>query len=373
MTKFVNGQALIQHFESWSPKSYAVEGDRNGVMIGTLNKPIKKVMVALDVLEVVIDEAVSEGVDLIVAHHPLLFRPLKKIDTNTAQGRIVEKAIKNDITIYAAHTNLDIAKGGVNDMMADALGLKDTEVLSPTQEMALKKVVVFVPESHANELREALGRAGAGHIGNYSHCTFNSTGVGTFLPGEGTNPHIGEANKLERVEEVKIETIIPAHLQNRVIAAMIKAHPYEEPAYDVYPLENKGETLGLGRIGLLNEEMTLQEFAAHVKQAFDVSGARVVGDLSGTVQKVAVLGGDGNKYMMEALFKGVDVMVTGDVYYHVAHDVMMEGLKIVDPGHNVEKVMKEGVKRFLDTFLKEKGYQTEVIASKPNTDPFQFV
>ncbi|MEC2070489.1 Nif3-like dinuclear metal center hexameric protein [Alkalihalophilus marmarensis] len=373
MTKLVNGQALIQHFESWSPKSYAVEGDRNGVMIGTLNKPIKKVMVALDVLEEVIDEAVRENVDLIVAHHPLLFRPLKKIDTNTAHGRIVEKAIKHDITIYAAHTNLDIAKGGVNDMMADALGLNHTEVLSPTQTTALKKVVVFVPETHAAAVREALGQAGAGHIGNYSHCTFNSNGIGTFLPGEGTNPHIGEAHTLERVEEVKVETIIPAHLQNRVIQALMKAHPYEEPAYDIYPLENKGETLGLGRIGQLPEEMTLRDFAEHVKQAFDVEGARVVGDLSAKVKKVAVLGGDGNKYMMQAKFKGADVMVTGDVYYHVAHDVMMEGLHIVDPGHNVEKVMKEGVKRFFEEFMQNKGYATEVIASKPNTDPFQFV
>ncbi|WP_100372409.1 Nif3-like dinuclear metal center hexameric protein [Bacillus sp. FJAT-45037] len=373
MGKFANGQALIQQFESWAPKSYAVEGDSNGVMIGTLNKPIKKIMVALDVLEEVIDEAVSEKVDLIVAHHPLLFRPLKKIDTNTAHGRIVEKAIKHDITIYAAHTNLDVTKGGVNDMMAEALGLEDTEVLSPTQTTALKKVVVYVPHTHADQVREALGNVGAGHIGDYSHCSFNTNGVGTFLPGEGTNPHIGQPNQLEQVEEVKVETIIPAHLQNRVIQVIMKAHPYEEPAYDVYPLENKGETLGLGRIGTLKEEMSLKEFAEHVKLAFDVNGARVVGDLSASVKKVAVLGGDGNKYMMQALFKGADVMVTGDVYYHVAHDVMMEGLNIVDPGHNVEKVMKEGVKRFFDKFIEEKKYDTKVIASKPNTDPFQFV
>ncbi|MDT8861767.1 Nif3-like dinuclear metal center hexameric protein [Alkalihalobacillus sp. MEB130] len=373
MTKYINGQALIQHFESWSPKSLAVEGDKNGLMIGTLNKEIKKVMVALDVLEEVIDEAIEKSVDLIVAHHPLLFRPLKKVDVDTPHGRIIAKAIKHDITIYAAHTNLDIAKGGVNDMMAEALGLKQTEVLAPTMTTSLKKVVVFVPKTHVEEVREALGNAGAGHIGNYSHCTFNSNGQGTFKPEEGTNPFIGEKETLEFVDEMKVETIIPAHLQNKVIKSIIKAHPYEEPAYDIYPLDNKGEVLGLGRIGKLETAMPLGEFAEHVKKAFGVKGARVVGDLSANVQKVAVLGGDGNKYMNAAIYKGADVFVTGDVYYHVAHDAMMDGLHIVDPGHNVEKIMKQGVKRFFDDFLEQSKYDTSVIVSEPNTDPFQFV
>ncbi|WP_209125856.1 Nif3-like dinuclear metal center hexameric protein [Alkalihalobacillus sp. BA299] len=373
MSKLANGQAIIQMFESWSPKSLAVEGDKIGLMVGTLNKPIQKVMVALDVLEEVIDEAIDEGVDLIIAHHPLIFRPLKNIDTNRPAGRIIEKAIKHNITIYAAHTNLDVARGGVNDMMAAALGLKDCEVLSPTTEIALKKVVVFVPHSHVDHVRSALGNAGAGHIGNYSHCTFNSEGFGTFTPLEGTNPFIGQQGKLEKVDEVKIETIIPSHLQNKVIAAMIKAHPYEEPAFDIYPLHNNGEVLGLGRIGLLQEEITLEQFAYLVKDAFDVKGARVVGKLDSRVKKVAVLGGDGNKYMSQAIFKGADVFVTGDVYYHVAHDAMMDGLNIVDPGHNVEKIMKQGVQKYLQEYLANHKYETEVITSKVNTDPFQFI
>ncbi|WP_227934948.1 Nif3-like dinuclear metal center hexameric protein [Alkalihalobacillus deserti] len=373
MSKYINGQAIIQQFEAWSPKSYAVEGDKNGLMIGTLNKPIKKVMVALDVLEEVIEEAINEEVDLIVAHHPLLFRPLKKIDLDTSQGRIIEKAIKHRITIYAAHTNLDVALGGVNDMMAEALGLHQTEVLSPTQMVGLKKIVVFVPETHVGTIREALGKAGAGHIGNYSHCTFNSKGEGTFKPEEGTNPFIGQQGELEYVKEVKVETVIPSHLQKKIISTIIKAHPYEEPAFDIYPLENKGEVLGLGRVGLLKNEMTLADFANHVKKVFDVKGARVVGDLHSPVRKVAVLGGDGNKYMKDAIFKGADVFVTGDVYYHVAHDAMMDGLNIIDPGHNVEKIMKNGVKQFFERFLEQTNYDTKVITSKRNTDPFQFV
>ncbi|MCK0471549.1 Nif3-like dinuclear metal center hexameric protein [Halalkalibacter sp. APA_J-10(15)] len=371
--KPLNGQVLIQEFEAWSPKSYAVEGDRNGLMIGTLNKPICKVMVALDVLEEVIDEAINEKVDLIVAHHPLLFRPLKKIDTDTPHGRIVEKAIKHDITIYAAHTNLDVAPGGVNDRMAEALGLKNIDVLAPTQSVDLIKLAVFVPESHEEDIRRALGEAGAGNIGDYSHCSYSSKGIGRFLPGDSTNPHIGERGKLEEVKEVKIETILPVTMKKRVLNAIIKAHPYEEPAYDIYPLDNTGNVLGLGRIGVLEKEISLEVFAEHVKQVFSVKGARVVGDLQTPIKKVAVLGGDGNKYINHAVFKGADVIVTGDVYYHVAHDAMMAGLSVVDPGHNVEKIMKESVKHFFENVIHEKKASTEVIASKIHTDPFQFV
>ncbi len=310
---------------------------------------------------------------MIIAHHPLLFRPLKKIDINTPHGRIVEKAIKHDITIYAAHTNLDVAPGGVNDLMAEALRLQNVDVLAPTQSISLVKLAVFVPIEDAEKVRDALGKVGAGHIGEYSYCSFSSEGVGRFLPEEGANPHIGEQGKLEEVKEVKIETIFPENLKKRVIRALLKAHPYEEPAYDMYPLHNDGNVLGLGRIGYLEKEMTLEAFAQHVKEAFSVKGARVVGDLQTPIKKVAVLGGDGNKYMNQAIYKGADVIVTGDVYYHVAHDAMMDGLSIVDPGHNVEKIMKEAVKQFLKKYIEDKKAATEVISSKVNTDPFTFV
>jgi dinuclear metal center YbgI/SA1388 family protein len=373
MTKFVGGQTLIQAFESRVPKSLAVEGDKIGLQIGRLNKPVKNVLIALDVLEEVVDEAILYEIDLIIAHHPILFHPLKKIDTDSAHGRIVEKLIKHDIAVYAAHTNLDVAKGGVNDLMVEALGLEQAEVLVPTEQVALKKLVVFTPQSHAESVKQALGDAGAGYIGHYSHCTFNSSGTGTFMPQQGTNPYIGSKGKLEQVDEIKIETIIPVHLQSKVLAAIRKAHPYEEAAYDIYPLDNEGEVLGLGRIGYLQNEMTLKQFSEHVKQSFDVVGIRVVGNLEDKVKKVAVLGGDGNKYMNQARFKGADVFVTGDVYYHTAHDAMMEGLNIVDPGHNVEKVMKEGVRQFLSEYLLESGYDTKVMASTIHTDPFTFL
>ncbi|KAF0825618.1 Nif3-like dinuclear metal center hexameric protein [Cytobacillus firmus] len=370
--KKINGHEIIQLFEQFSPKEYAMEGDKIGLQVGRLNAPVENVMIALDVLEEVVDEAIEKKVQLIIAHHPLIYRPLQKIPTDTPSGRIIEKLIKHDIAVYAAHTNLDITKGGVNDMLADALKLSNTEVLYPAHETVLKKLAVFVPEENAESLRQALGNAGAGSIGNYSHCSFTSSGTGQFKPGNDANPHIGQQGKLETVEEVCIETIFPEQIEKKVLSAMFKNHPYEEVAYDIYKLENKGEILGLGKIGEIGE-MTLEEFAEHVKQTLDVEGVRVVGDLSSKVKKVAVLGGDGNKYFMSAKTKGADVYVTGDMYYHVAHDAMMMGLNIIDPGHNVEKVMKKGVAQKLSQMCSENGYNVSIFPSEVHTDPFKFV
>ncbi len=371
--KKVNGHEIIQLFEEFSPKKYALDGDAIGLQIGTLNKRVQNVMIALDVLENVVDEAIEKNVELIIAHHPLIYRPLKNIATENPGGRLIEKLIKHDIAVYVAHTNLDVAEGGVNDMLADALQLENTSVLVPTFEHKLKKLAVFVPEDHAEQMLSTLGKAGAGAIGDYSQCSFTSSGTGRFLPGSGTNPTIGKTGKLETVEELKIETIYPEYLEKQVVAAMIKAHPYEEPAYDLYPLDVTGEQLGLGRIGVLKEEMLLKEFAAFVKEALGVSGIRVVGNLGDRVKKVAVLGGDGNKYYSQAKIKGADVYVTGDFYYHTAHDAQNIGLNIIDPGHNVEKIMKKGVAARLKKLSGERGYDVKFIPSKLNTDPFIYL
>lgn len=371
--KLANGQTIIQAFEAWSPKSFAVEGDKIGLQVGTLNKPISKIMVVLDLLEDVVDEAIQQKVDLIISHHPIIYRPLQSIQTDRPYGRIVEKLIKNNIAVYSAHTNLDVAKGGVNDLLSQALRLKEVEVLAPTTEIALKKLVVYVPDSHVEQVVIALAKAGAGHIGNYSHCMFRSKGIGSFKPEADSNPFVGEKGNVEFLNETKLETIFPITIQNKILSAMKKAHPYEEVAYDIFPLENKGELLGLGRVGKLEQECTLQQFAELVKEAFDVKRVRVVGDLQRKIKKVAVLGGDGNKYVSKALYKGSDVFVTGDIYYHVAHDALMDGLSLIDPGHNIEKVMKEAVKTYLENFLRDNNYKTEVITSTKNTDPFTFI
>jgi dinuclear metal center YbgI/SA1388 family protein len=366
-------QTIIQAFEQFSPKHLALEGDKIGLQLGSLSKKAGKVMVTLDVLEPVVDEAVEQGVDLIIAHHPLLFRPIKSLNVDTAYGRTVEKLIKHDITVYAAHTNLDVAEGGVNDLMCEALDIENTEVLVPTSEDRLKKLVVFVPVEQADQVREAVGDAGAGHIGDYSHCAFTVTGRGAFKPGQGADPFIGEKGKMERPAEERIETVFYASEEKKIISALNKAHPYEEVAYDIYDMAGSGRQQGLGRIGKIKEEMTLDEFAVRVKKAFGVDGLRVVGDGNKMIKKAAVLGGDGNKYAMTALHKGADVYITGDLYFHVAHDAWMEGLTMIDPGHHVEKIMKEAVADRLHDFIVKNRWNTEIITSKVQTDPFRFM
>jgi dinuclear metal center YbgI/SA1388 family protein len=371
--KTPNGHEIIQLFEQFSPKSYAMDGDKIGLQIGRLNKPCKRVMIALDVLESVVDEAIEEQIDLIIAHHPIIYRPLGAVVTDQPAGRLIEKLIKNDIAVYAAHTNLDITAGGVNDMLANALGLEKTDILVPTYTEELRKLVVFVPVDHAKSMREAIGASGAGFIGNYSHCSFSQSGTGRFQPEEEATPFIGEPGRLESVSEERIETIYPVHLEKKVLAAMFKTHPYEEVAYDVYPLHNNGESLGLGRIGYLPEAMTLEEFARHAKEKLESGGVRVVGDLTRSVKKVAVLGGDGNKYWQDAKRRGADVYVTGDFYYHTAHDADAEGLAVVDPGHNIEKILKTGTAAVLKEKAEQQKYEVTFISSTTPTDPFQFV
>jgi dinuclear metal center YbgI/SA1388 family protein len=367
------GQTVIQLFEQLAPKHYAMPDDKIGLQLGTLQKDIRKLMVALDVTEAVADEAISLGVDLIIAHHAIIFRPLSHLQTDTPAGRLYEKLIKHDIAVYIAHTNLDIASGGINDMMAEALGLSDLTHLEEVHTEKLNKLVVFVPKSHHEQLLEALFAAEAGWIGDYSHCSFNIEGKGTFLPRKGTEPFIGQQGKLERVDEIRVETIVPQSIQRKVIQALLKAHPYEEVAYDLYPMDLKGRSFGLGRAGKLTQPITLGELAERAKAAFDVNTVRVVGSLNQMIRKAAVLGGSGGRYVKHAKFAGAEVLVTGDIDYHTAHDALAAGICLIDVGHNVEKIMKRGVADYMRAKLAEKSYQTEVIYSQLNTEPFQFL
>lgn len=367
-----NGNQIIQLFEEFAPKYLAVEGDKIGLQIGTLNKDVKRVMVTLDVLESVVDEAIEQGVDLIIAHHPPIFSPLGQVNDRSAAGKITMKCIRHDISVYVAHTNLDVCTGGVNDWMSEAIGLLDTEVLVPTYEEPVYKLSVFVPVTHQQVVSEAIGKAGAGQIGDYADCQFSVTGTGQFTPLEGADPFIGRRHETERVEEVRIETVVRESQKKRVLKAMRDAHPYEEVAYDLIRDEIDGGILGLGRIGRLGTAMSLEQFGAHVKSCFGVEGVRIVGDLNRRIEKVAVLGGDGNKYVSKAHFKGADAYVTGDLYFHVAHDAMALGLAVVDPGHHVESVMKQGVVNVLSEKFSKAKIDVDLIISNENTNPFQF-
>lgn len=367
------GQAVIQAFEEWVPKHIAMPDDKIGLQLGSLQKEITGVLVALDVTDAVADEAIRIGANLIIAHHAIIFRPLAHLQTDTPAGRLYAKLIKHDIAVYIAHTNLDVASGGVNDMLAETLGLEVTGHLEDVHTEKLKKLVVFVPETHHEAVLQALFRAGAGWIGNYSHCSFNIPGTGTFLPQVGTQPFVGEPGKLERAQEIRIETIVPESAERRAVQAMLKAHPYEEVAYDLYSMDLKGRTLGIGRIGKLPEAATLGGFAAAVKERLDVPTVRVIGNLQQEVHKVAVLGGSGGRYVRHAQFAGADVLVTGDIDYHTAHDALAAGMCIIDAGHNIEKIMKRGVADVMSRKLAERGWDTPVTASAIATEVFQFV
>jgi len=367
------GQTVIQLFEELAPKWLALPDDAIGLQIGTLHKSVQKVLVALDVTMEVVEEAIALEVDLIISHHALIFRPLKNLQTDRPLGKIYEKCLKHDIAVYTAHTNLDIAQGGVNDMLAKAIQLQPTDCLAKVHEEKLYKFVCYVPQKQKEAVMHACFAAGAGHIGDYSHCSFQLEGVGTFKPGSGTDPYIGKQGQVEHVDEARLETVVPERLLKKVVQAMKQAHPYEEAAYDIFPLALPGKTYGLGRIGKLDRPITLGALAEQVKTAYHASFARIVGDIDRKVSKVAVLGGAGSKYIHQALFKGADVLITGDIDYHTAHDALAAGLCLIDPGHHIEHLMKQGVTDYLRAVLDKNHYKTEVLASKYSTEPFQIV
>lgn len=371
MTKKVINAEIFKLMEEWAPKQLAYDWDNVGLQVGSYSHQVKKVLVTLDVVDDVVDEAIENNIDLIIAHHPMLFKPLKQINVDTHHGRMIQKLLTNKVSVYAAHTNLDAAVGGVNDLLAEPLNLKSTEVLVDSYHEELFKIAVFVPVTHAEAVLDGLTNAGAGHIGNYSHCAFQMRGHGTFKPMEGTQPFIGSQDQLAKVDEVKIETIVPHNILPKTINEMIKSHPYEEVAYDIYPLKNKGETYGLGRIGELREKVTLKALGEHVKDVYDVPSVRVVGDMDKEIKKVAILGGSGEKYASIAKKKGADVYITGDMTFHSAQDAEYMGLSVIDPGHHVEKVMKQGTKDYLDKKLSTD--TVEVMISEINTEPFNFI
>lgn len=359
--------------EQLAPKHVAMEDDKIGLQLGTLQKEITGVLTALDVNEEVVDEAIALGANLIIAHHAIIYRPLRNLQSDTPMGKVYEKLIKHDIAVYVAHTNLDVTEGGMNDWMAEVLGIESSSSVEDIHTDNMYKLVVFVPKDHHQRVLDAVLNAGAGAIGNYSHCSFNIEGYGTFVPGEGTDPFIGKQGQLEKAEEIRIETIVPQSIRSKVIQAMLKSHPYEEVAYDLYPMDLKGRTFGLGRVGKLNEPVTLKQFVQRVKEKLDVPFVRVVGDLDRQIKKAAVIGGSGGRYWKAAMFRGAEVLVTGDIDYHTAQDALMAGLTLIDPGHNAEKIMKPRVAAWLKEKLEEGKYETKVFSSGVHTEPFNFL
>lgn len=362
-------KSLIKKIEAKYPTNLAYDWDNVGLLVGDAEEEIDKVLVCLEANEAIVEEAINNNVNLIVTHHPFIFGKMKKITTSDFKGKLIHKLIKNNIAVYSMHTNFDIAFDGLNDYFMEVMGFENSKILDVTNTETLYKIVVYVPKTYEDKVREALGKSGAGHIGNYSDCTFNTDGKGTFRPLEGTNPFIGELDKLEVVDEVKIETIVPQRILGGVISSMIKAHPYEEVAYDLYKLENKGNAVGLGRIAALKESMSLKELSMMIKEKLNMDALRVVGSLDTNIKKVAVVTGSGADLAKKAQRSGADVLITGDVKYHDAQDAIDEGMCIIDCNHfESEDIFKDVMKRFLDDID-----DISVIKSRININPFSIL
>src|SRR5579875_1029395 len=324
---------VIAIVDDFAPPFLAMEGDAIGLQLGNVDNEVRKIWVALDPSPKVLEAAADAAIDLLVTHHALIYRPLKRIDTKTAKGASIARALSKGISVYVAHTNLDIAEGGVNDVIAKLLGLNDVEVLDKTYEDSLKKLVVFTPESHHQAVLTAVSEAGAGHIGSYSHCTFSTPGTGTFKPLEGTSPYLGSVGEFTQVNELRLETVVYQSRLTKVLEVMQKAHPYEEVAYDVYPLHIPGKTYGIGRVGNLSAPLSLREFAVRVKNALGLQGIRYAGDPDLQVQRVSVLGGSGRDWVPHSIAKGAQVLVTSDCHHHDVAEAWQDGLAMIDATH----------------------------------------
>lgn len=322
---------LIQTLEHIAPPAYQESYDNAGLLTGSPQWECTGVLCTLDATEAVVLEAKARGCNLVVAHHPIVFRGLKKITGRDYVEKTIIAAIKHDIAIYAIHTNLDNVAHGVNARMADRLGLVNRAVLVPKSGL-LMKLYTFVPVAQAEQVKNALFEAGAGHIGRYSECSFAVEGSGTFKAGEGTRPFVGEQGQRHTEKELKLEVIFPAQLQNRLVAALKQAHPYEEVAYDIISLSNDFEQVGSGLTGELPEPASEQQFLALLQSAFGLSVIRHTPLLGKTVKKIALCGGAGSFLTPAALAAGADVYVTADVKYHEFFDAN-DRLVIADIGH----------------------------------------
>ncbi len=306
---------IINCIEEFSPLSLQEEWDNSGLQIGDANNEIQSALISIDVTEEVIDDAILHGEKLIISHHPLIFSGIKSITGKSSVERIISKAIKNDISIYSAHTNLDMAKGGVSWKMAEKLGLREICTLIP-QKGILKKIVTYVPVGHVDRIRSAIFSAGGGIIGNYDLCSFNVEGTGTFRGNETTNPFVGEAGIEHSEKEVRTEIIFPSFAQSDIISALLEAHPYEEVAYDIYPIENSHSYIGLGVLGFLKEDVDAEIFLNYLKSVFNCDVIKYSGNINKKIKKIALCGGSGSSLLKHAISSGADIFVTGDFKYH---------------------------------------------------------
>lgn len=322
---------ITNYLESIAPTSLQESYDNAGLLIGDKNKNIEKALITLDVTEEIIDEAINNNFQLIISHHPPIFHGIKKITGETLTERIIIKAIKSDISIYSMHTNLDNIDQGINSILASKIGLKNPKILKGKKEI-LRKIVTFCPDNYADKVRSSVFKAGAGHIGNYDSCSFNTEGQGTFRALENTNPFVGKQNELHFEKEIKIEAIYPYYLEKQIINSLKKAHPYEEVAYDIYPLANICESAGSGMIGALDKEYDAADFLEKLKKILNIGCIKHSKITGKKIRNIAICGGSGSFLIRDAISANADIFLTADIKYHDFLDAHND-IIIADIGH----------------------------------------
>ncbi len=354
--------------EDFAPASLQESYDNSGLLVGHPDDEVHGVMISLDITEEVIEDALAKDCNMIVAHHPIIFSGLKRLNGKNYVERTVMKAIKHGVALYAIHTNLDNVKGGVNHKIAETLGLQKLRILAPKKELLLK-LVCFCPLQQVDEVRQAVFKAGAGHIGDYDSCSFSAKGEGTFRAGEGADPYVGNIGEMHREEELRLEFVLPNYAKGQVISAMIQAHPYEEVAYDVYALENTWHEVGSGMLGELEEEADAESYLRKVKEQMKAGVVRYTPLHKKKVKKIAVCGGSGSFLLNHAISAGADVFITSDFKYHQFFDAENK-IIIADIGHYESE---QFTKQLLLDVLREKFPTFALVLTEVNTNPINYL
>ena len=360
-------QDVINHLEEFAPLTYAEDFDNVGLLVGDKNTKITGILVTLDTLETVIDEAITNKCNLIVSFHPIIFKGLKKLTGKSYVERVVIKAIKHDIAIYAIHTALDNALQGVNNMICNQLELVNKHILIPQSE-TIKKLTTYVPKNEADALRTALFKVGAGSIGNYSDCSFNVDGFGTFNGNENANPTKGRKGLIHKEKETKITVTFAKHIESQVLKTLFKMHSYEEVAYEITTLENKNQNIGMGMIGELQNPLEELNFLAYLKSKMNTNCIRHSSFLNKKIKKIAVLGGSGSFAIQAAKNSGADAFITADLKYHDFFTAE-NSILLADIGHYESE---QFTKNLLVAYLTKKITNFAIILSKTNTNPVKY-
>ncbi|SDW75836.1 Nif3-like dinuclear metal center hexameric protein [Flavobacterium degerlachei] len=359
---------ILSVLEEMAPLAYAEDFDNVGLLVGNPDTEATGVLVCHDALESVLEEAIAKDCNLVVCFHPILFSGIKKITGKNYVERSIIKAIKNDIAIYSVHTALDNHQDGVNKIFCDALGLTNTTILIP-KENFIRKLITYTIAENAEKLRNSLFDAGAGNIGNYEDCSFNSKGIGTYMGNEHSNPQLGERFEFVQGEEIKIEVTFEKYLESKILKALFSNHAYEEVAYEVYELQNKHQNIGLGMLGEFENPMDEKDFLLFVKEKMKSEGIRHSTFLGKQIKKVAVLGGSGSYAIKNAILAGADAFLTADLKYHQFYEAENR-LLLADIGHFESE---RYTKNYIVDYLRKKILNFAIILSEENTNPVKYL